>query len=118
MFCMRRSMSGFHVVKGRFATRVGDGVTIGHNAILHGCTVEDGCLIGMAAVVLDGAVVGAGSLVGAGALVTPGTVIPPRSLVLGSPAKRVREVNDAEGERLRTSAANYVALARRYREGP
>ena len=65
-----------HVVKGRFATCVGDGVTIGHNAILHGCTVEDGCLIGMAAVVLDGAVVGAGSLVGAGALVTPGTVIP------------------------------------------
>ena len=105
-----------HVVKGRFATRVGDGVTIGHNAVLHGCTVEDGCLIGMGALVLDGAVIGTESLVGAGALVTPGTVVPPRSLVLGSPAKRTREINDAELERLRTSAANYVELARRYRE--
>ena len=84
--------------------------------MLHGCTVEDGCLIGMGALVLDGAVIGAESLVGAGALVTPGTVVPPRSLVLGSPAKRVREINDAELARLRTSAANYVELARRYRE--
>jgi carbonic anhydrase/acetyltransferase-like protein (isoleucine patch superfamily) len=104
-----------HVVSGRHATILGDGVTVGHNAILHGCTVEDGALIGMGAVVLDGAVVGAESLVGAGALVTPGTVIPPRSLVLGSPARRVRDVNEAERERLRTSAANYVELARRYR---
>jgi carbonic anhydrase/acetyltransferase-like protein (isoleucine patch superfamily) len=77
--------------------------------------VEDGCLVGMSAVVLDGAVLGAESLVGAGALVTPGTIVPPRSLVLGSPAQRVREVSDAELERLRTSAANYVELARRYR---
>jgi carbonic anhydrase/acetyltransferase-like protein (isoleucine patch superfamily) len=104
-----------HVVGGRYGTVLGDDVTVGHNAILHGCTVEDGVLIGMAAVVLDAVVVGAGSLVGAGALVTPGTVIPPRSLVLGSPAKRVREVNEAERERLRTAAANYVELARRYR---
>ena len=84
--------------------------------MLHGCTVEDGCLIGMGAVVLDGAVIGAESLVGAGALVTPGTVVPPRSVVLGSPAKRVREVSGDDLERLRTSAANYVDLARRYRE--
>jgi carbonic anhydrase/acetyltransferase-like protein (isoleucine patch superfamily) len=105
-----------HVVRGRFPTLVGDGVTIGHNAVLHGCTVEDGSLIGMGAIVLDGAVIGAESLVGAGALVTPGTVVPPRSLVLGSPAKRARAVSDAELERLRTSAANYVELARRYRE--
>jgi carbonic anhydrase/acetyltransferase-like protein (isoleucine patch superfamily) len=104
-----------HVVGGRYGTVLGDDVTVGHNAILHGCTVEDGVLIGMAAVVLDAVVVGAGSLVGAGALVTPGTVIPPGSLVLGSPAKRVREVNEAERERLRTAAANYVELARRYR---
>ncbi len=104
-----------HVVSGRFATILGDGVTVGHNAVLHGCTVEDGALVGMGAIVLDGAIVGAASLVGAGALVTPGTAIPPRSLVLGSPARRVREVSDAELARLRTSAANYVALARRYR---
>jgi gamma-carbonic anhydrase len=104
-----------HVVGGRYGTVLGDDVTVGHNAVLHGCTVEDGVLIGMAAVVLDAVVVGAGSLVGAGALVTPGTVIPPRSLVLGSPAKRVRDVNEAERERVRTAAANYVELARRYR---
>jgi len=104
-----------HVVGGRYGTVLGDDVTVGHNAVLHGCTVDDGVLIGMAAVVLDAVVVGAGSLVGAGALVTPGTVIPPRSLVLGSPAKRVREVNEAERERVRTAAANYVELARRYR---
>lgn len=105
-----------HVVSGRWATILGDGVTVGHNAILHGCTVEDGALVGMGAIVLDGAVVGTESLIGAGALVTPGTVVPPRSLVLGRPAIRVREVSDAELARLRTSAANYVALARRYRE--
>jgi gamma-carbonic anhydrase len=105
-----------HVVRDRFPTLLGDGVTVGHNVVLHGCTVEDGCLIGMGAVVLDGAVIGAESLVGAGALVTPGTVVPPRSVVLGSPAKRVREVSAADLERLRTSAANYVDLARRYRE--
>ncbi len=104
-----------HVVSGRFPTILGDGVTVGHNAVLHGCTIEDGSLVGMGAVVLDGAVVGTESLVGAGALVTPGSVIPPRSLVLGSPAKRTREVSDAELARLRTSAANYVVLARRYR---
>src|SRR6516165_7477925 len=97
------------------AVVIGD-VTVGHNAVLHGCTVEDGCLIGMGAIVLDGAVVGARSLVGARALVTPGTVIPPQSLVLGSPAQRVRALNDAELERLRVSAANYVALVQRYRE--
>jgi carbonic anhydrase/acetyltransferase-like protein (isoleucine patch superfamily) len=105
-----------HVVRDRFPTLLGDGVTVGHNVVLHGCTVEDGCLIGMGAVVLDGAVIGAESLVGAGALVTPGTVVPPRSVVLGSPAKRVREVSAADLERLQTSAANYVDLARRYRD--
>jgi gamma-carbonic anhydrase len=104
-----------HVVGERYGVVLGDDVTVGHNAVLHGCTVEDGALIGMGAVVLDAVVVGARSLVGAASLVTPGTVIPPCSLVLGSPAKRIREVNEAERERLRTSAANYVDLARRYR---
>jgi gamma-carbonic anhydrase len=106
-----------HVTRDRFPTIIGDGVTVGHAAVLHGCTIEDGCLIGIGAIVLDQAVVGAESLVGAGALVTPGSTIPPRSLVLGRPAKRVREVTEAELERLRISAANYVALARRYGEG-
>jgi carbonic anhydrase/acetyltransferase-like protein (isoleucine patch superfamily) len=104
-----------HVVRDRFPTVLGDGVTVGHNAILHGCTVEDGALVGMGAVVLDGAVVGTESLVGAGSLVTPGTVVPPRSLALGSPARRVRPLTEAEIAALRSSAEHYVALARRYR---
>lgn len=94
-------------------TRIGKCVTIGHLAMLHGCTVEDECLIGMQAVVLDGAVVGAQSLVGAGAVVTQGTVVPPRSLVLGSPAKVVRSLRDDEIEGLKKSAQNYL----RYTEG-
>ncbi|HEV7734945.1 MAG TPA: gamma carbonic anhydrase family protein [Candidatus Binatia bacterium] len=106
-----------HVVGGRFATIIGDGVTIGHNAVVHGCTLGDGCLVGMGAIVMDGAEIGAESLVGAGALVTPGTIVPPRSLVLGSPAKRVRDVNDEELGRLRNAAENYVELVRQYR-GP
>jgi carbonic anhydrase/acetyltransferase-like protein (isoleucine patch superfamily) len=90
-------------------------VTIGHNAVVHGCTVEDDCLIGMAAVVLDGAVIGAGSLVGAQALVTGDTIIPPRSLVLGSPAKVVRALTDEEVERNRANALHYVRMSAMYR---
>lgn len=104
-----------HVTRDRFPTIVGAGVTVGHAAIVHGCVVEDGCLVGMGAVVMDGCVIGADSLVGAGALVTPGTRIPPRSLVLGSPARRVRDVSDEELAGIRAAADNYVALAREYR---
>lgn len=75
---------------------VGEFVTVGHGAILHGCTVEDKCLIGMNAVVLDHAVVGAGSIVGAGAVVAAGTIIPPRSLVVGIPAKVKKTLTDED----------------------
>ncbi len=75
---------------------VGEFVTVGHGAILHGCTVEDKCLIGMNAVVLDHAVVGAGSIVGAGAVVAAGTVIPPKSLVVGIPAKVKKTLTDED----------------------
>ena len=104
-----------HVVGGKFGTTLGDGVTVGHNAVVHGCTIEDGVLVGMGAIVLDDAVVGAESLIAAGALVPPGTRVPPRSLVLGSPGKVVRPVSDAELERIRSSASNYVGYAKRYR---
>ncbi len=104
-----------HVVGGKFGTTLGDGVTVGHNAVVHGCTIEDGVLVGMGAIVLDGAVVGAESLIAAGALVPPGTRVPPRSLVLGSPGKVVRAVSDDELERIRSSASNYVGYAQRYR---
>lgn len=104
-----------HVSRGTHPCVIGEGVTVGHNAVVHGCTVEDDCLIGMAAVVLDGAVIGVGSLVGAGALVTGNTVVPPRSLVLGSPAKVARTLSDDEVETIRANAAHYVRMSAMYR---
>ena len=96
--------------------RVGAGVSVGHNAVLHGCTVEDGALIGMGAVVLNGAVVGAGSLVAAGALVPQGIVIPPRSLVAGVPGKVRRELSDVEVAANRHNAVVYEHLMDLHRE--
>jgi carbonic anhydrase/acetyltransferase-like protein (isoleucine patch superfamily) len=104
-----------HVARGRWPTIIGTGVTVGHAAVLHGCTIGDHCLIGIGARVLDGAVIEEECLVGAGALVTPGTRIPARSLVLGSPARRVREVSGEELAHLRGLAQNYVEYAARYR---
>jgi len=106
-----------HITSGRFATTIGDDCTIGHAAIVHGCTIESHCLIGMGSTILDGAHVGQGSLVGAGALVTPGTIIPPRSLVLGAPARVVRPVKPKETEEIEYGAVHYVELARRYLAG-
>jgi carbonic anhydrase/acetyltransferase-like protein (isoleucine patch superfamily) len=91
---------------------VGDRVTVGHMAILHSCTIGDGALIGMGAVILNGASIGEECLVGAGALVTQGKSFPPRSLILGSPAKTVRELRAEELESLRQNAGHYVELAR------
>lgn len=104
-----------HVTTDRHPTVIGDDVTVGHKAVLHGCTVKERCLVGIGAVVLDGAVVGPDAMVGAGALVTPGTVVPPGVLVLGSPAKVRRELTDEEKAGLRESAAHYVELAAQYR---
>jgi carbonic anhydrase/acetyltransferase-like protein (isoleucine patch superfamily) len=104
-----------HVTTKRFATRIGDEVTIGHAAVLHGCTVADRVLIGIGAIVLDGAEIGTDCMIGAGALVTPGTRIPAGHLAVGSPARVKRPLEPAEREHLRRSAANYVTLAGRYR---
>jgi len=95
-------------------TIIGNDVTVGHKVMLHGCTIEDACLIGMSATVLDGAVIGKESIVGAGALVTKGKIFPPRSLIMGSPAKVVRELTDAEVEELYASAKRYVAFKNEY----
>jgi len=103
-----------HVTSGKFGTTIGDDCTIGHNAIVHACTVEDGCLIGMGSIILDGARIGRGSLVGAGALVTPGTHIPPGSLVIGAPATVKRPLNDQERVQIEYGARHYVELAREY----
>lgn len=99
-----------------FAATIGENVTVGHRAVLHGCTVGDGSLIGMGAVVLNGATIGAGSLVAAGAVVLEGVEIPPGSLVTGTPGKVRRELTDDERTGLRLSASNYVANAARHRE--
>ncbi|HET6437735.1 MAG TPA: gamma carbonic anhydrase family protein [Anaeromyxobacter sp.] len=104
-----------HVTTGRHPTAIGDEVTVGHLAVLHGCTIRERCLIGIGAVVLDGAEVGPESMVGAGALVAPGTVVPPGSLFLGSPAREKRQLTGEERVSLRESAARYVELAARYR---
>jgi carbonic anhydrase/acetyltransferase-like protein (isoleucine patch superfamily) len=95
-----------HVDPG-FPCVVGTGVSVGHNAVLHGCTVGDDALIGMGAVVLNGAVVGAGSLVAAGAVVPQGMVIPERSLVAGVPARVIRELREEEVEGNRHAALRY-----------
>ena len=89
-------------------TVVGDEVTVGHGAILHGCTVADRCLIGMGAILLNGSSVGADCIVAAGTLLTEGAVVPPRSLVMGSPGKVRRALTDGEVAFIRDSAANYV----------
>lgn len=93
---------------------LGEYVTVGHCVTLHACTVEDKCLIGMGAVVLDGAVIGHGSIVGAHALVTKGTIIPPHSLVLGSPAKVVKQLAPEVEEQNYRHALGYVELAREF----
>ncbi len=95
-------------------TIIGDDVTIGHHAMLHGCIVENACLIGMRATILDGARIGEESIVGAGALVTKGKIFPPRSLIIGSPAKVVRQLNDEEVASLYNSAYRYVEYKNRY----
>lgn len=110
-----QDLACLHLTDGISTTNIGADVTIGHGAILHGCTVEDGCLIGMGSIVLDNAVIGAGSVVAAGALVPPRMVVPPRSLVKGSPAKVVRAVTEAEGRLGVDGARHYVESARKYR---
>lgn len=106
-----------HVNRGGQPTIVGDFVTVGHAARLHGCRIADHCLIGIGAIVLDGAEVGEESLVAAGSLVAPGTKIPPRSFVIGTPGKVRRAVDEADLDLIRRSARNYIELKNEYRTG-
>ena len=100
-----------------YPLKVGENCTVGHSAIIHGCTLEDGVLVGMGASALNGAVIGTGSLVGAGALVTENKEIPARSLVIGSPGRVARVLSDEAVENLLVSAAGYQARIARYRDG-
>jgi carbonic anhydrase/acetyltransferase-like protein (isoleucine patch superfamily) len=106
----------FHTDMG-YPLTVGKNCTIGHKAMLHGCTIGDGSLIGMGATVLNGAVIGAGCLIGAGALIPEGKEIPDGSLVMGMPGKVVRELDEAARTGLLASAAHYQDRMRRFREG-
>jgi carbonic anhydrase/acetyltransferase-like protein (isoleucine patch superfamily) len=99
-----------------FPLNIGSNVTIGHQAMLHGCTVGDGSLIGIQAVILNGAKIGKGCLVGAGALVTEGKEFPDYSLIVGAPAKVVRTLDAQAIERLQHSAASYVARGRLFKK--
>jgi len=103
-----------HVMHDTHPTAIGDDVTIGHGAIVHGCSIASRVLIGMGAIVLNGASVGEDCIVAAGTLVTEGAVIPPRSLVMGSPGKVRRALSDAEVASIREYAANYVRYKKDY----
>jgi carbonic anhydrase/acetyltransferase-like protein (isoleucine patch superfamily) len=96
---------------------VGDRVTVGHRAILHGCLIEDDCLIGMGAILLNGVRIGRGSVVGAGSLLLEGMDVPPGSLVVGAPAKVLRRVDERAAARIEHAWRHYVEMARRHREG-
>jgi len=98
-----------------FPLDVGADVTIGHQAMLHGCTIGDGSLIGIQAIVLNGAKIGKGCLVGAGALVTEGKEFPDHSLIIGAPAKVARTLTPEEVERLKLSAASYAVRGQRFK---
>ncbi|MCC6642524.1 MAG: gamma carbonic anhydrase family protein [Deltaproteobacteria bacterium] len=103
-----------HVTRDRFPALIGDDVTIGHHATVHGCRVGDGALIGIGAIVLDGSDVGEGALVGAGAVVPPGMKVPAGAVVMGTPARVVRMLTQDECAGQREQARHYVELAARY----
>ena len=107
-----------HVMRGTHPTTIGDEVTIGHGAVIHGCTIEDRCLIGMGAIILNGAVIGSDTIVAAGTLVTEGCVIPARSLVMGSPGKVRRPLTDDEVASILDYAERYVGYRLDYMDDP
>ena len=107
-----------HVMRGTHPTTIGDEVTIGHGALIHGCTIEPRCLIGMGAIALNGAVIGADSIVAAGTLITEGFVVPPRSMVMGSPGRVRRALTDAEVASILDYAERYVGYRLDYMEAP
>ncbi len=104
-----------HVDSQQYSTTIGDDVTIGHQAVIHACTLEDACFVGIGATVMDGAVVESGAMVAAGALITPGKRVPKGELWAGTPARRLRALTEDEAANLTEIAGRYVELARKYR---
>ncbi len=105
-----------HCTYQRFATSIGSYVSIAHNAIVHGCTIEDHVLIGMGSIVMDGAVVGEGSIIAAGAIVTQGTKVPPGTIYAGNPAKYLKDVSPELGAAIDRTANNYVTYSGWFKE--
>ena len=108
--------SVLHCDEGLFPLEIGNRVTVGHLAMLHGCTIEDDCVIGIGAVVLNGAKIGKGSVIAAGAVVPEGTEVPPDSMVMGVPGKVKRQLTEDERQRFRENAKHYVEAARIYKD--
>jgi carbonic anhydrase/acetyltransferase-like protein (isoleucine patch superfamily) len=102
-----------HTSKG-FPVSIGKNVSVGHGAILHGCTIQDNVLVGMGAIVLNGANIGEGSVIGAGAVITEGMEVPARSVVVGIPARIIKQTNDAQTQHILNNASAYIELAREY----
>jgi carbonic anhydrase/acetyltransferase-like protein (isoleucine patch superfamily) len=107
-----------HVTSGSGPTVIGEDVTIGHNTVIHACTIEDQCLIGMGSTILDGAVIRSRCFVAAGSVVTPGKEMPSGMMVMGAPAKAIRPLTPAELQFLEKSAKDYVSTAKSYHLNP
>ncbi len=101
-------------VADNYSLTIGDFVTVGHQAIVHGCTIGNNCLIGMGAIILDGAEIGDNVIIGAGSLITQGKKIPNNSLVIGSPGKVIRELTDEEIQKIKASSEIYIKLSKQY----
>jgi carbonic anhydrase/acetyltransferase-like protein (isoleucine patch superfamily) len=113
-YCNVQDGAIIHCTYQKFKTTIGSYVSIAHNAIVHGCTIEDQVLIGMGAIVMDGAVIGTGSIVAAGAIVTQNTVVPPGTVYAGNPARFLKAVTPELGEVFMRTANNYVMYAKWY----
>ncbi|MCE7042271.1 gamma carbonic anhydrase family protein [Dyadobacter sp. CY312] len=105
-----------HCTYQRFATTIGDYVSVAHNAIVHGCTIENHVLIGMGAIVMDGAVIGTGSIVAAGAIVTQGTKVPPGTIFAGNPARYLKDVSQELNAAIDRTANNYITYSGWFKE--
>lgn len=108
--------SVIHVTNGKFPTILEDYVTLGHSVTVHGCHIKSNCLIGIGSIVMDNVVIEENCIIAAGALVSPGTHVPPRSLMMGIPAKRVRDLTDEEVARIREHADNYFEYKNTYKK--
>ncbi len=105
-----------HCTYQKSQTIIGNNVSIAHNAVVHGCTIEDKVLVGMGAIIMDGAVIGSGSIIAAGAIVTQNTIVPPGSIFAGNPAKFLKNVSPELGEVFMRTANNYVMYAEWFKE--